>query len=132
MAPEVGKAGTNFTQVSPEHRKKINAIVKFYRKKKHPFAACVRDNRRRFGDRTEQVCAVVKDMAMGTTKWRKGGGHKNLSAPRERTFDLSAIDVPQVTRDLVRLADEVIAAERNVIDLASPEAVERLSDGRIR
>jgi hypothetical protein len=36
----------------------------------------VRDNRKRFGDRAERVCAVVKDMGERTTKWRKGGKGK--------------------------------------------------------
>lgn len=71
-AAEVGKPGTNFKQVAPQDRKKINPIVKHYMKMAHPFTACVRDNRKRFGERAERVCAVVKDMGEGTTKWRKG------------------------------------------------------------
>lgn len=35
---------------------------------------CVRDNRKRFGPRAEAVCAVLKDIIRGTTKWR---GHNN-------------------------------------------------------
>jgi peptidoglycan hydrolase-like protein with peptidoglycan-binding domain len=69
-----GKPGTNFTQVTPAHRKKINPIVRHYMGKAHPFTACVRDNTKRFGpERAKKVCAVVKDMGEGTTKWRKGG-----------------------------------------------------------
>lgn len=72
-AVEVGKPGTNFTQVSPEHRKKIQPIVRHYMGKPHPFGACVRDNTKRFGpERAKRICAVVKDMGEGTTKWRKG------------------------------------------------------------
>lgn len=72
---ETGKPGTNWKQVSPEHRKRLAGLLKFYAKKKHPFAACVRDNRKRFGDRAENVCAVLKDMIRGTTRWRAGGEH---------------------------------------------------------
>jgi predicted RNA-binding Zn-ribbon protein involved in translation (DUF1610 family) len=74
---EASDGVTNWKAVSPESRKKIGPIVKHYMKDPHPFTACVRDNRKRFGDRAEQVCAVVKDMGMRTTKWRKGG--KKLS-----------------------------------------------------
>jgi hypothetical protein len=76
----------------------------------------VRDNRKRFGPRTEQVCAVVKDMAMGTTKWRKGG-KKHLSAQGvPTTIDLSA---STIARDLVGLYDELAAKKSaTVIDLA--------------
>lgn len=114
---EVGKPGTNWTQVTPEHRKKIAAIVNYYAKKPHPFTACVRDNRKRFGPRTEQVCAVVKDMGRRSTKWRKGGGHNlNLSAEGLPT----TIDLAQVRSDLVELANVLIDGERpRVIDLAN-------------
>lgn len=117
MAPRPDtRPGTNFVQIPPEHRKKINSIVKYYRKKPHPFRACVRDNRKRFGPRTEQVCAVVKDMALGTTKWRKGG-KKHLSADGvPSTIDLSAF---AVARDLVGLYDELAEKKRGrLIDLA--------------
>lgn len=74
---ESGKPGTNWTQVSPAARKKIDPIVKHYRGMAHPFTACVADNTKRFGpERAKKVCAVVKDMAEGTTKWRKGGKGK--------------------------------------------------------
>lgn len=70
------KPGTNFEQVSPQHREKMKGLLAHYAKKAHPFAACVRDNRKRFGPRTEAVCAVVKDLIRGTTHWR-GKGNKN-------------------------------------------------------
>lgn len=57
--------------VSPQARMKLRGLLKYYAKKKHPFRACVRDNMKRFGPgRTEQVCATLKDIMMGTTKWR--------------------------------------------------------------
>jgi hypothetical protein len=110
---EVGKPGTNWVQVTPEHRKKIAAIVNYYAKKPHPFTECVRDNRKRFGPRTEQVCAVVKDMGRRSTKWRKGNT-KSLSVPSDM---LLKIDLSQVRTDLVRLANEVEPSR--TIDLAN-------------
>jgi hypothetical protein len=76
MAVETGKPGTNWKQVTPGHRKRIDAIVRYYMKKAKPFTECVRDNRKRFGDRAEKVCAVVKDMGERRTTWRKGGKGK--------------------------------------------------------
>jgi hypothetical protein len=73
---------TNFLAVTPEHRKKINPIVEHYRKDPHPFTACVRDNTKRFGEeRAKRICAVVKDMAEGTTHWRKGNSKLSKSDP---------------------------------------------------
>lgn len=62
----------NWQRVTPAERKKLAPLVKHYRKSPHPFTACVRENRRRFGPRTEQVCAVVKDLIVGGTHWREG------------------------------------------------------------
>jgi len=68
------KPGPNAAQVGPDARWKLRGILRHYAKKPHPFAACVRDNRKRFGPRAEAVCAVVKDLIRGTTHWR---GHNN-------------------------------------------------------
>ncbi len=57
--------------VGPAARYKLRGLLKYYAKKKHPFRACVKDNMKRFGPgRTEAVCATLKDLMMGTTKWR--------------------------------------------------------------
>lgn len=77
---ETGKPGTNFTQVSPHARHKLSGLLKYYAKKPHPFRACVRDNRKRFGPRTEGICAVLKDMIRGTTRWR-GHPERDHGAP---------------------------------------------------
>lgn len=61
--------------VGPEARQKLRKLLKFYAQKPHPFTACVRDNRKRFGSGTEAVCATLKDIIRGTTKWRNGGDH---------------------------------------------------------
>lgn len=61
--------------VGPEARRKLSGLLKYYSKKKNPFRACVRDNMKRFGPgRTERVCATLKDIMMGTTKWRNRKG----------------------------------------------------------
>lgn len=60
--------------VGPAARKKLSGLIKFYMKKKHPFQACVNDNTKRFGvEGAKKVCATLKDIGSGTTKWRKGG-----------------------------------------------------------
>jgi len=62
--------------VGPEARRKLRGLIQFYMKKPHPFTACVRDNTKRFGpEGAKRVCATLKDIGTGTTKWRKGG-HK--------------------------------------------------------
>lgn len=65
--------------VSPDDMKKLRPLLRHYAKKAHPFRACVRDNRKRFGPRTNAVCAVLKDLIKGTTKWRSSERKKNLS-----------------------------------------------------
>ena len=61
--------------VSPQARARLAGLLKYYAKKKHPFRACVKDNMKRFGPgRTEKVCATLKDLMMGTTKWRNNKG----------------------------------------------------------
>jgi hypothetical protein len=63
----------------------LKNLIAYYLKKKHPFTACVRDNRKRFGPRAENVCAALKDIGMQTTHWRKGGKkiHKAEDIPEE-------------------------------------------------
>lgn len=77
---ETGKPGTNWKQIGPDAGKKLQPLVRHYMKEPHPFTACVRDNRKRFGDRAEKVCAVLKDYGEKTTKWRKGGRGKVTEA----------------------------------------------------
>jgi hypothetical protein len=73
-AAVAGKPGTNWKQVRGDARRRIDPIVRHYMGEPHPFAACVRDNRKRFPGpgQAERVCAVVKDMGEKTTRWRKG------------------------------------------------------------
>lgn len=70
--PGVSQAST----VGPSARHKLRFLLRYYAKKDHPFTACVADNMKRFGpNRTERVCATLKDVIRGTTHWR---GHPTL------------------------------------------------------
>jgi hypothetical protein len=58
--------------MGPAARGHLQNLIDYYMKKPHPFTECVRDNTKRFGeDGAKRVCAVLKDMGEGTTKWRK-------------------------------------------------------------
>jgi hypothetical protein len=67
--------------VTPGDRKKLDPLIKHYLSKPHPFTACVRDNTKRFGpEGAKRVCARLKDIGLGTTKWRKGGKKHGVAA----------------------------------------------------
>lgn len=84
--------------VGPEERRKLKNLLSFYAKKSHPFTACVRDNRKRFGDEgAKRVCATLKDIIRGTTKWRKGRQTANMAQEQ--------------IADLLQLAEEVEARD---------------------
>lgn len=72
---------TNFKAVSPAAKQKLKGLLKYYAKKPHPFTACVNDNRKRFGNRAENVCAVLKDIIRGTTKWRGKNNPRDHGTP---------------------------------------------------
>jgi hypothetical protein len=76
--------------VDPHDMKKLAPLLKYYAKKPKPFTACVRDNRKRFGPRTEAICAVVKDLIFHSTKWRnkRDGGKAQLSSDEVQEFIL--------------------------------------------
>lgn len=54
----------------PEKYGPIRSLLAYYAEQPHIFTACVRDNRKRFGPRVNNVCAWVKDQIKGTTYWR--------------------------------------------------------------
>ena len=54
----------------PEKYGPIRSLLKYYSTKPHIFRSCVKDNRKRFGPRVNNVCAWVKDQIKGTTYWR--------------------------------------------------------------
>jgi hypothetical protein len=58
------------SNVSAADMKKLAPLLKHYKGMPHPFSACVRDNRKRFGPLTEKYCAVIKDLIEGNTSWR--------------------------------------------------------------
>jgi len=80
--------------VSPNDMRRLKGLLKHYAKKKHPFTSCVRDNTKRFGpERAKKVCAVLKDLIRGTTKWRSTERKKGLSDEEKAEFILS--DYPE-------------------------------------
>lgn len=91
--------------VGPEARRKLRNLLKHYAKKRHPFRACVRDNMKRFGPgRTEAICATLKDIIRGTTKWRGNRALDRGSAGIAGLADAPAIDEETETL-LMSLAD---------------------------
>lgn len=71
--PEAEEKGA--ASVGPAARAHLHGLIEYYMKKPHPFTACVRDNTKRFGkDGAERVCATLKDIGEGTTKWRNQPG----------------------------------------------------------
>lgn len=90
----------------PYARHKLRFLLRYYAKKPHPFRACVRDNRKRFGPRTEAVCATLKDIIRGTTKWR---GHKSLDkgAPGLATAFSEEETVPISVDEVIELIDSI-------------------------
>lgn len=106
--------------VGPEAREKLKGLLKYYASKPHPFRACVRDNRKRFGPGTERVCATIKDMIRGTTKWRgnekkdKGSeGISNLSESLELALDTEEYDEDLVAA-LAKLTDDELETLFNI------------------
>lgn len=65
-----GPPGTDISRNQGKQFGPLKNLIAYYMKKKHPFTACVRDNRKRFGPRAENVCAALKDIGMQTTHWR--------------------------------------------------------------
>jgi hypothetical protein len=88
--------------VGPEAREHLKGILKHYAKNPHPFRACMKDNMKRFGPgRTEKVCATLKDMIRGTTKWRHGGhGHVAASEVTEEVEQI-LLSLPEDALDKI-------------------------------
>lgn len=81
--------------VGPDARHKLRGILRHYAKSAHPFRDCVKDNMKRFGPgRTEAVCATLKDVIRGTTKWR---GHPG--ADHGAPGAMAASDAPQIDEE---------------------------------
>lgn len=87
--------------VGPEARMKLRNLLAHYAKQPHPFRACVTDNMKRFGPgRTEAVCATLKDIIKGTTRWRHGA---------EGATALS--DVPEIDNEVIELIESISASD---------------------
>lgn len=104
---------SNADRVGPAARKKLKGLIDFYRKKARPWQACVNDNTKRFGpEGAKKVCSVLKDLEMGTTKWRKGGGHKASMSLSEEFESFSSMVLDQELFDLlVSIADLPVGQE---------------------
>lgn len=88
--------------VGPAARHKLRHLIKHYMSKPHPFTACVRDNTKRFGkEGAERVCATLKDIGTGTTKWRKGR--------TKGSFDIEGV-IDQLLEDTDGNVDGLMAA----------------------
>lgn len=104
--------------VGPEQRHQLRGLLKHYAKQDRPFSACTRDNMKRFGPgRTEKVCATVKDIIRGSTKWRGHGESTRdfaFSDPFEISEELAEV-LLSVNEDKLELffsqCEEVIASE---------------------
>lgn len=127
-APYHGGFSKGTANVSPHDVKKLHGLLDYYAKKPHPFTACVRDNRKRFGPAVNSYCAVLKDVIEGNTKWRKGG-HKSTKGTKlsdAALTELFALDVPEEFYQWLSEVDEVDYIERDKtlteqIDLAAGE-----------
>lgn len=70
MAEKFTKPGTK--NISASDKKKLGPLMAHYMSMAHPFTACVKDQKKHglSDDHAKRRCAVLKDEAMGTTKWR--------------------------------------------------------------
>lgn len=102
----------NHQAVGAEARARLGPLMRHYATQSHPFTSCVRDNTKRFGkDRAERVCAVLKDLIVGNTRWR-GGGKAVPAYPGSATAvaaaDMTA-DSPVTHADLDEWVDTALA-----------------------
>lgn len=64
----------NWQLVSPHAKQKLKDILQWARHTSHPFTQC-KDALVKKGtppERADKICGVMKDLALHTTKWRKG------------------------------------------------------------
>ena len=117
--------------VGPEARYKLRNLLKYYAKKPHPFRACVRDNRKRFGPGTERVCATLKDIIRGTTHWRNNKEHdkgsaglKNLSEDSQDNNLVLDINI----NDNVDAGDSLPQEVLDALDVLTDDQLQELVD----
>lgn len=105
--PGVSQANT----VGPHARHQLRGLLRYYAKKDHPFTACTQDNMKRFGpNRTEKVCATLKDIIRGTTHWR---GHPELDhgAPGA----VAASDAPEIGEELAVFLENTSESDLEIL-----------------
>lgn len=106
--------------VSPRDMHKLRPLLKYYAKKPHPFRACVRDNRKRFGPRTNAICAVIKDLIYHSTKWRSKGAEKGMK--KNFSEETISLEIPEEFM-------EWLASEDADSDIQAMIALEDYIDG---
>ncbi len=112
--------------VSPSDKKKLRPLLRHYAKMKHPFTACVRDNRKRFGAHTEEYCAVLKDLIVGNTKWR-GKGKKYTPKNLAESFP----DLNIFLTDVLEFENEVPEDFLEYLDQLTDEDIASITGGSI-
>lgn len=110
--------------VGPEARRKLRGLLKHYAKKTHPFRACVRDNRKRFGPRAEAICATLKDIIRGTTRWR---GNPELD---KGSAGLSDDAAPEIDDEVLALIDHLSDMDLWAL-LALADIDEHITEGQL-
>ena len=112
--------------VTAADKKKLRPLMRHYAKMKHPFTACVRDNRKRFGARTEEYCAVLKDLIVGNTNWRGKGKKytpKNLSeyffSEEDFLTDIGFEDPDTIPEDFLDFLNNI--SEEDIAAITSQE-----------
>lgn len=101
--------------VTPRARAKLKGILDHYRKKAHPFTACVSDQVKNglTKDHAERRCAVIKDLALGTTKWRGKDKKFEEADGYDDTVEFTDAEL-----------DEWLAENRDVHDLFDSEGAD--------
>jgi hypothetical protein len=76
---------SNYQKVTADPKKMgyLRFLIKHYAKDPHPWAACYKDNFKRFGPKTAALCGVLKDTIRQTTDWRgkNDPNHRDHGAP---------------------------------------------------
>lgn len=84
--------------ISRSDIEKLKPILRKYAKDPHPWKACYRDNYKRFGPGAAALCAKLKDIIRGHTKWR---GHPELDKGVSPKVALSATQREDVMKLLL-------------------------------
>jgi hypothetical protein len=107
--PGISQANT----VGPHARHQLRFLLRYYAKKDHPFTACVQDNMKRFGpNRTEKVCATLKDVIRGTTHWR---GHPELDHGDPGAIAASDERPPEISEELAVFLTQISESDLEIL-----------------